>query len=162
MSVFSIRKAKPEDNGLIFKFIKDLAQYENMEDCVETTEEMLFDSLFVKNAAEVLIAQENGEPVGYALYFFNFSTFSGRRGLYLEDLYISPEYRAKGYGKAIFVYLAQLAGEAGCARMEWVCLDWNTPSQRFYRSIGAQQQSQWIIHRLDKDGIHKLAETAGE
>lgn len=160
MSVFTIRKALPEDAGLIYRFIMELARYEKMEDCVEANEEILYDSLFVRNAAKALIAEEDASPVGYAIYFNNFSTFTGRPGIYLEDIYVTPAVRGKGYGKAMFNYLARVAEETGCARVEWACLDWNAPSLKFYASLGAQSMPSWVLHRLSKDGINHLAEAA--
>ncbi len=160
MSVFTIRKAVPEDAGLIYRFIMELAVYEKMEDCVACNEQILHDSLFVRNAAKALIAEEDGNPVGYAIYFNNFSTFTGKPGLYLEDIYVTPSVRGKGYGKALFNHLAKVAEETDCARMEWACLDWNAPSLKFYKSLGAQSMPSWILHRLTDDGIHNLAQAA--
>ncbi len=158
MSTFNIRNALPEDTALLYRFIMELARYEKMEDCVETNEEILHDSLFVRNAAKALIAEEDGIPVGYAIYFNNFSTFTGRPGIYLEDIYITPAVRGKGYGRAIFNYLARVAEETGCARMEWACLDWNTPSLQFYAGLGAKGMTSWVLHRLSRDGICRLAD----
>ena len=125
---------------------------------MEATEEILHQSLFVKKAANVLIAEEDGTPIGYALYFYNFSTFLGKPGLYIEDVFILPEYRAKGYGTKIFRYLAKTALEEGCARMEWICLDWNAPSLQFYRNMGAVPMEEWTVQRLTEDTLRKVAE----
>jgi GNAT superfamily N-acetyltransferase len=132
------RSAERKDVGLILKFIKGIADYEHMSDEVVATEQLLEEWIFDKHAAEVIFVMEDGREVGFALYFYNFSTFVGRAGLYLEDIFVWPEYRGKGYGKALFEKLASIAVEKGCGRFEWVCLDWNEPSIRFYRSNGAQ------------------------
>ncbi|MBC8570309.1 GNAT family N-acetyltransferase [Zongyangia hominis] len=155
---FSIRFAGEEDVGLILRLITELAAYEKMEDQVVATEETLRDSLFVGHHAEVLIAEYRGEPVGFALFFHNFSTFLGKAGLYLEDLYLRPEVRGKGFGRALFTALARLAVERDCGRMEWACLDWNIPSIRFYKAMGAVPMSEWTVHRLTGDALRSLAE----
>lgn len=157
MSGFKLRKAQPEDVGLVLSFICQLAEYEKMLDQVEADEETLYHSLFVKKAAHVLIAEEDGEPVGFALYFFNFSTFVGRPGLYIEDVFIRPEYRGKGYGKAIFRHLANVALDENCGRMEWICLDWNESALRFYRSMGAVPMDEWTVQRLNDDKLREVA-----
>lgn len=146
---FNIRTAEPSDNALIFRFIKELAEYEKLGDRVVATEEILYQSLFVKKQAEVIIAQEQGRPVGFALYFHNFSTFFGKANLYLEDLYVIPKYRGKGYGKALLVCLAQIATERDCERLDWWCLNWNEPSIAFYKSLGARPMSEWTVFRLE-------------
>ena len=130
-------KAERKDVPLILEFIKCIAQYEKMEKEVEATVELLEEQLFDKQRAEVIFALDNGKEVGFALFFHNFSTFVGKSGLYLEDLFVFPEYRGKGHGKALFMELVRIASERECGRMEWVCLNWNTPSIAFYRSIGA-------------------------
>lgn len=127
-----------------------------MEDAVITSAEELREQLFVKENAQVLIAEEAGTAIGFALYFFNFSTFVGRAGLYLEDLYIEPEYRGKGYGKQLFVQLATLAKEKNCGRMEWSVLNWNTPAISFYKSLGAVPMDEWTVYRLDEKALQKL------
>ena len=137
MHRFTIRPAQPEETGLVLEFIKKLAAYEKCSDEVVADEATLYQSLFVEKSAEVVFAEEDGVVIGFALFFHNFSTFVGRKGLYLEDLFIIPEKRGLGYGKAILKYLADIAVERNCGRMEWICLDWNTPSLAFYRSIVA-------------------------
>lgn len=151
-----IRKAVREDAPLILEFIKGIARYEKMENDVEATEETLEEQLFDKERAEVIFAMEDGKEVGFALFFHNFSTFVGRAGLYLEDLYVYPEYRGKGYGKALFMELVRIACERRCGRMEWVCLNWNTPSIDFYRSMGAVPLDEWTTYRLDKETLSRL------
>lgn len=151
-----IRKAVREDAPLILEFIKGIARYEKMENDVEATEETLEEQLFDKERAEVIFALEDGKEVGFALFFHNFSTFVGRAGLYLEDLYVYPEYRGKGYGKALFMELVRIACERRCGRMEWVCLNWNTPSIDFYRSMGAVSLDEWTTYRLDKEALSRL------
>lgn len=151
-----IRKAVREDAPLILEFIKGIARYEKMENDVEATEETLEEQLFDKERAEVIFAMEDGKEVGFALFFHNFSTFVGRAGLYLEDLYVYPEYRGKGYGKALFMELVRIACERRCGRMEWVCLNWNTPSIDFYRSMGAVSLDEWTTYRLDKEALSRL------
>ena len=152
-----IRKAVREDTALILEFIRGIAKYEKMENEVEATVEMLEEQLFDKGRAEVIFAMEKDKEVGFALFFHNFSTFVGRAGLYLEDLYVYPEYRGKGYGKALFMELVNIASERRCGRMEWVCLNWNTPSIEFYRSLGAVPLDEWTTYRLDEKGIERLA-----
>ncbi len=146
--MFEIRKAREDEAGLVLDFIKKIAAYEKMIDEVEADEASIYDSLFVKHDAEVVFGCEDGIPVGFALFFHNFSTFVGRKGLYLEDLFVIPEKRGKGYGKALLLYLVNLAKERNCGRMEWVCLDWNEPSIKFYKSLGAKAMDEWTIYRL--------------
>ncbi|MBR3915772.1 MAG: GNAT family N-acetyltransferase [Bacteroidaceae bacterium] len=153
-----IRKAVREDAELVLDFIKGIARYEKMEDEVEATVEMIEEQLFDKGRAEVIFAVENGREVGFALFFHNFSTFVGRSGLYLEDLFVLPEYRGRGYGKALFLELVRIARERNCGRMEWVCLDWNKPSIDFYRSMGAVPLDEWTTYRLAGDALARLAE----
>lgn len=157
MEGFSIRRAEEKDCGLILYFIRELAAYERMSGEVVATGELLKEWLFEKRSAEVLFACENGKEVGFALFFHNFSTFVGRAGLYLEDLYVLPESRGKGYGKALLKRLAAIAVERGCGRMEWVCLDWNKPSMDFYRSLGAIPMDEWTIWRVAGETIDQLA-----
>ncbi|MBP9994520.1 MAG: GNAT family N-acetyltransferase [bacterium] len=156
MSSFTIRKAEENEAGLVLEFIKKLAVYEKMIDEVEADEATIHDSLFVKRDAEVVFGCEDGVPVGFALFFHNFSTFVGRKGLYLEDLFVIPEKRGLGYGKALLLHLARLAKERHCGRMEWVCLDWNTPSINFYKSLGAKPMNDWTIYRLDERSLGEL------
>lgn len=156
----TFRFAGRKDVPLILQFIKDLAAYEKMEDQVVATEELLTEWIFEKQKAEVLFAVEEGEEVGFALFFHNFSTFLGRAGLYLEDLFVKPEFRGKGYGKALLGRLAQIAKERGCGRMEWWCLDWNRPSIDFYRSLGAEPMDEWTVYRLTGDTLDHMAEVS--
>lgn len=153
------RTATPTDTALILHFIKELAQYEKMLDQVVATEDTLRRSLFEQHQAEVIFVLHEGKEVGFALYFHNFSTFVGRAGLYLEDLYVMPEYRGLGYGKGLLRRLAQIAVERHCGRMEWVCLDWNTPSIGFYRSLGAQPMDDWTIYRLAGPSLQAMADS---
>ncbi len=155
---FYIRFAQEKDTALILYFIKSLAEYEKMLPDVEATEDILKDSLFVKKQAEVIIGEYKGEAVGFALFFHNFSTFRGKAGLYLEDLFVKPEQRGKGFGKAILKFLAQTAKQRNCPRFEWCCLDWNTPSINFYKSIGAKPLEDWTIFRLTGEELNKFAE----
>lgn len=154
------RTATPNDVPLILYFIKELAVYEKMLDEVVATEEILTEWIFNKHSAEVIFVLHEGKEVGFALYFHNFSTFVGRAGLYLEDLYVMPEYRGMGYGKGLLRRLAQIAVERGCGRMEWLCLDWNKPSIDFYRSLGAQPMDDWTIYRLAGESLKQMAEKA--
>lgn len=158
MDQLSFRWANENDCGLILFFIKELAAYENMLDEVVATEELLQEWIFEKKRAEVIFACEGQKEVGFALFFHNFSTFLGRSGLYLEDLFILPEYRRRGYGKAMLKKLAKIAVERGCGRFEWWCLDWNRPSIDFYLSLGAKAMSDWTVYRIDGDTLWGLAE----
>ena len=152
------RFAEEKDVALILQFIRELAEYENMLDEVVATEELLHEWIFEKNKAEVIFVMDEGKEVGFALFFHNFSTFVGRGGLYLEDLYVYPEYRGKGYGKALFLELVRIANERKCGRMEWVCLNWNTPSIEFYRSMGAVALDEWTTYRLTEGTIGRLTD----
>ena len=152
-----IRIATKEDAALVLSFIRELAEYEKMLDEVAATEQTVREWVFDKGSAEVVFLLEEGTEVGFALFFHNFSTFVGRSGLYLEDLYVKPAYRGKGYGKALLQYLAKLAVERGCGRFEWCCLDWNAPSIAFYRSLGARPMDEWTIYRVDGEALKKLA-----
>lgn len=154
---FNIRPAQPGEEGLVLEFIKRLAEYEKCANEVVADEATLHQSLFMERSAEVVFAEEDGVPVGFALFFHNFSTFVGRKGLYLEDLFIIPEKRGKGYGKALLKYLAQLAVERNCGRMEWICLDWNKPALKVYRSIGAIPMDEWTVQRLNEDTLKQFA-----
>lgn len=151
-----IRKAERGDAALILEFIRGIAAYEKMENDVVATVELIEQQLFDNRRAEVIFAMEDGKEVGFALFFHNFSTFVGRSGLYLEDLFVYPEYRGKGYGKALFLELVRIAHERGCGRMEWVCLNWNSPSIDFYRSMGAVPLNDWTTYRLAGDAISRL------
>ena len=154
---FTIRFALPEDVSTILQFVKDLADYEKMRDEVVATEALLQEWIFEKQKAEVLIGEFEGEPVGFALFFHNFSTFLGRAGIYLEDLYIKPSARGKGYGKMMLCQLAKLAVERNCGRLEWWCLDWNSSSISFYLSLGAEPMSDWTVYRITGDTLSSLA-----
>lgn len=157
MPSFNIRSAKETEAGLILEFIKKLAAYEKCSDEVVADEATIYNSIFVEKAAEVVFAEEDGVVIGFALFFHNFSTFVGRKGLYLEDLFIIPEKRGLGYGKAILKYLAKIAVERNCGRMEWICLDWNAPSLAFYRSIGAVPMDEWTVQRMHENVVKTFA-----
>ncbi len=155
--MFQIRKATAQDTPVIFDLIKKLAVYEKLEKDVVTTVEELQENIFTRKFAEVLMAEENGKSVGFALYFYNFSTFVGKPGIYLEDLFVEHEYRGKGYGKKLLIALAQMAHEKNCGRLEWSVLDWNTPAIEFYKSLGAQPMEGWTVFRLSESEIKNLA-----
>ena len=157
MKAFAIRPAKPDDAGVILDLIRRLAAYERCEKDVVADEATLRHSLFVERSAEAVLAEEAGLVVGFALFFHNFSTFLGRAGIYLEDLFVLPEYRGKGYGKALLKKLAQITVERGCGRLEWACLDWNQPSIDFYRSLGAVPMDEWTTYRLTGDTLLEMA-----
>jgi GNAT superfamily N-acetyltransferase len=155
---FHIRPAHVEDVPIILELIRDLATYERAPDEVTATEEQLIDVLFGERpAAEVLLAFERKTPVGFAVYFYNFSTWLGRPGLYLEDLFVKPDKRGKGYGRALLVELAKTARDRECGRMEWAVLDWNQPAIKFYRALGAKPMHEWTVFRLARDEIARLA-----
>jgi GNAT superfamily N-acetyltransferase len=157
-----IRPAQVQDCELILSFIKELAVYEKLEHELVATPEILAETLFgPKTYAEVLIAEYDGKPVGYALFFHSYSTFNGRPGIYLEDVYVQPALRGKGIGKALMSYLAKLAVERKCSRFEWSVLDWNAPSIAFYRSIGAQPMEGWTVQRLTGPALEALAAQSG-
>ncbi len=156
---FTIRPATIADIRIILELIRALATYERAPDEVTATEERLAEVLFGKKpAAEVLLAFENTRAVGFAVFFHNFSTWLGRPGLYLEDLFVRPEDRGKGYGRALLVHLAKIARERGCGRMEWAVLDWNEPAIDFYRKLGAKPMDDWTVFRLTRGKIAKLAD----
>ena len=157
-SGINFRYAGRSDVPLILRFIKELADYEKLQDEVVADEKTLEEWLFDRQKAEVIFALEDGKEVGYALFFHNFSTFLGRAGIYLEDLYIQPEYRGRGHGKGLLKKLASIAVERGCGRLEWSCLDWNRPSIDFYLSLGAQPMSDWTVYRLAGSTLTELAE----
>ena len=156
-SILTFRYATREDIGLILHFIKELADYEKMSNAVVAEEKTLEEWIFNKQIAEVIFAVRDGKEIGFMLFFYNFSTFLGKAGIYLEDLYIMPEYRRKGYGTAMFKKLANIALEQGCGRLEWSCLDWNKPSIDFYLSLGAIPMSEWTVYRLSGEAISALA-----
>lgn len=153
-----IRVALPEDTTAILSLIKELATYEKLLDQLVATEETLREWMFGKKIAEALIAELNDEPVGYALFFHNFSTFLGRAGMYLEDLYVRPSARKMGIGRKLFATVARIARERNCGRLEWVCLDWNKQSIDFYLSLGAKPLDDWTIYRLTDADISNLAD----
>jgi len=158
---FRIRPAGVDDVPVILELIRDLATYERAPDEVTATEEQLVDVLFgERRAAEVLLAFEGESPVGFAVYFYNFSTWLGRPGLYLEDLFVKPEKRGKGYGRALLVELGKIARDRGCGRMEWAVLNWNAPAIKFYRALGATPMDEWTVFRLTRDEIGRLADAA--
>ena len=154
----TFRYAERKDVPLILQFIKDLAEYEKMLDEVVADEATLEEWIFDQKKAEVLFAMEEEKEVGFALFFHNFSTFLGRAGLYLEDLFVQPEHRGKGYGKRILQKLAAIAVERKCGRLEWWCLDWNQPSIDFYLSLGAEPMSDWTVYRIAGDTLQNLAQ----
>jgi len=158
MSQTKFRFADGRDTALILDFIRALAAYEKMSDQVVADEALLREWIFEKKKAEVIFAMENGKEIGFALFFHNFSTFLGRAGLYLEDLFVMPEYRGRGHGKALIRELARIAVERGCGRLEWCCLDWNQPSIDFYLSLGAVPMDAWTTYRLTGERLTDFAE----
>lgn len=154
---FTIRKAERKDVALLLEFIKGIARYEKLENEVIADHATLESEMFDHQRAEAVFAVVDGREVGFALYFFNFSTFLGHSGLYLEDLFVWPEYRGRGYGKALLLHLVGIAREKHCGRMEWTCLDWNKPSIDFYLSLGAIPMDQWTVYRLDAKALENLA-----
>ena len=160
MEKFTIRAAAVADVPVILDLIRALATYERAPNDVIATEEGLAEVLFGKKpAAEVLLAFENETAVGFAIFFHNFSTWLGRPGLYLEDLFVKPEHRGKGYGRALLIHLAKIARDRNCGRFEWAVLDWNEPAIQFYRKLGAKPMDEWTVFRLTRDGIAKLADS---
>ncbi len=157
MSQLKLRFATENDTKAILDFIKGLADYEKMSDDVVATEELLKEWIFEKKKAEVILAEAEGTEVGFALFFHNFSTFLGRAGIHLEDLYVKPEYRGKGYGKALLKEVARIAVERECGRLEWSCLDWNQPSIDFYLSLGAKPMDGWTDYRVTGETLVELA-----
>lgn len=154
---FTLRFATKKDTEIILNFINGLAQYENLSNEVTATKDILEEFLFEKKMAEVVIGEFNGEPVGFVLFFHNFSTFLGRPGIYLEDLYVKPEMRGKGFGKMLLSFLAKLAIERKCGRFEWSCLNWNEPSIKFYKQMGAKAMNEWTIYRTCDEALKNLA-----
>lgn len=154
---FDLYFAEESDTPIILEFIRELAQYEKLLHEVTATEEILRESLFERKSAEVIIGEYEGKPVSFALFFHNFSTFLGKPGIYLEDLYVKPEMRGKGIGKIMLSFLAQLAVEHKCGRLEWWCLDWNEPSVQFYKQIGAVPMEDWTVFRVCGDALEDLA-----
>ena len=153
-----IRFATTQDIPIILDFIKKLAEYEKMSDEVVATEELLNEWIFQKQKAEVIFALEDGKEVGFALFFHNFSTFLGKAGIYLEDLFVLSEYRGRGHGKALLSRLAEIACERGCGRLEWSCLDWNKPSIDFYLSLGASPMEDWTVYRVTGEKLIQLSQ----
>ncbi len=154
----AIREARADDAALILRFIRELAIYEKAESSVQTDEAGVRESLFGVNAtARALICEANGEAIGYAVYFYNYSTWLGRNGIYLEDLYVSPSNRGSGAGKALLQHIARIAVAEGCGRFEWSVLDWNTPAIDFYEAVGAKPQSEWTVYRLDGEALKAFA-----
>ena len=151
-----IRNAEVNDIPTLLALIQELADYEKLSNEVVATEDLLKHWLFEKDRAEAIILEVDQTVIGFALYFHNFSTFLGKAGLYLEDLYIKPDYRHKGYGKQVFKYLAKLTLERGCGRMEWSVLDWNAPSIQFYQSLGAKPMDEWTTYRLTENDLKAL------
>ena len=158
MKDFRIRQAERKDCAVILSFIQALAEYENMSDEVVADADLLEEWIFDKQKAEVIFAVVDGKEVGFALYFHNFSTFLGRAGIYLEDLFVLPEYRGNGYGKALLQRLAAIAVERGCGRLEWSCLDWNQPSIDFYLSLDAVRMEDWTTYRMTGEVLKNFAE----
>lgn len=154
---FTIRFATKEDVGTVFNMIKELATYEKLLGNSEATEDLLQESLFKRNVAETLIGEYEHKPVGYAIFFYNISSFLGRVGIFIEDLYVKPEMRRKGFGKAMFSFIAKLAVERNCARLEWSCLDWNKPSIAFYRNMNAIALEEWTMYRVAGKSLKELA-----
>src|SRR5436853_5875973 len=160
---FKIRTATIVDVPIILELIRALATYERAPNEVTSTEDQLIDVLFGKKpAAEVLLAFEDDTPIGFAVFFHNFSTWLGRPGLYLEDLFVKPEHRGKGYGRALLIHLAKIARDRNCGRFEWAVLDWNEPAIQFYRKLGAKPMDEWTVFRLKGDGIAKLADAKAD
>lgn len=154
---FTLEDASINDAEKILELIYEIADYEKLTDQVIATKESLIESIFVKKRAFVILAKFKDEVIGYMLYFYNFSTFTGGSNLYLEDLYLKPQYRHNGYGKMMFKILAQIAIKEKANRIDWVCLDWNKPSLKFYQSIGAKPLNNWVVHRLEGNDIINLA-----
>ena len=157
----TIRQAVEADVPLIYDFIVKMAEYERLSDEVDITPESLRCSMFEHHQAEAVIGEFEGQAVGFALYFYNFSTFKGRHGLYLEDIFVDKEWRGRGFGKRMFMHLVELAVERGCRRMEWVVLDWNKPSIEFYKSLGAVAMSDWSVFRLTEEVMQGLVQSGG-
>ena len=148
----SVRPAETADIGAVYEMIRELAAYEKLEDMISGTEEDLRRSLFEERSANALIAESDGKPVGYCIYFYNFSTFKCRKGLFIEDIYVKPEYRGEGLGRCMLLYLADKAKRENCGRMEWNCLEWN-PTEEFYKKMGAERINDWDIFRVDESGF---------
>jgi len=154
----SLRFAEEKDIAIILEFIRGLAEYEHLLDTVKINEADLKEYIFEKKLIEVVIGEFDGTPAGFALFFYNYSTFLGKPGIFIEDLFVKPEFRGRGLGKILFSFLAKIAVERNCGRLEWLCLDWNKPSIEFYKKQGAQPRDEWTTYRITGDGIKKLAE----
>ena len=154
---FTIRFAEENDARIVLDMVRELAAYEKLVDNLEATEELFSESLFQRGVAEALIGEYEGKPVGYAIFFHNFSSFTGRIGLYIEDIYVKPEMRGKGFGRAMFAYIAKLAVERKCGRLEWSCLDWNKPSIAFYEKMDAKRLEDWTMYKLSGDALQRMA-----
>lgn len=154
----ALRFAEKKDTALIYEFIRGLAEYENLLDTVKITEAEIEKYVFEKKLIEVVIGEYDGVPAGFILFFHNFSTFLGKPGIFIEDIFVKPEFRGKGLGKIFFSFLSKIAIERDCARIEWTCLDWNKTSIEFYKSRGAKPLDEWTVYRLSIDEIKKLAE----
>lgn len=158
MDKLIIRNVREDEISILLSLIKEIAEYEKMSDQVIVTEDILRESIFKNNRANALILEVDNKEIGYCIYFYNFSTFIGRGGLYIEDIFIKKEYRGKGFGSEIFKFLAKKAKDEGLKRMEWSCLNWNEPSIKLYKSLGAIPMDEWTVYRLTEDKINKLAE----
>ncbi len=159
--MLTIRTSTPDDVPLIQQFIRDLAEYERSpESAVATQEDLMRDGFGPEPKYRCLIAEWNGEPAGFAFFFYNYSTWQGRPGLYLEDLFVKPKFRGKGIGKSLLLHLAKIAVAENCGRFQWQVLDWNTPAIDFYKSLGAEMMSEWLTMRVEGENIRKLAELA--
>lgn len=160
MEHFIIRAVAPSETTIVYRFIRELAEYEKLEHTITATEEDIHEALFgARPSAEAVLAFWDGTPVGFALYFTSFSTFVGRPGIYLEDIYVQPDYRGKGIGKAVLAYLAQLAKQRRYGRIEWSVLDWNEPAIQFYMNLGAVPMDEWTVFRLTGDSLERLGTT---
>jgi len=159
---FKIRFAERNDVPLILEFIKELAAYEKLSDQVTATEEIIEESIFERKAAEVIFGEYNDSPVAFAIFFHNFSSFVGKPGIYLEDLFVKPEFRRMGIGKIMLSYIAKLCVERNCGRLEWSCLDWNKPSIEFYKQMGAIPMDEWTAYRVSGNPLYNLADRFNE
>jgi GNAT superfamily N-acetyltransferase len=154
---FRVRFAQEEDSAELFAMVRELAEYEKLLGCFEATEQLIRKALFERHIAEALIAEFKGEAVGYAVFFYNFSTFVGRPGIYIEDIYVKPKMRGRGFGKSMFSFIAKLAVERNCGRLEWACLDWNAPSIAFYKKMSAAEMDEWTLYRLTGKALENVA-----
>lgn len=157
-----IREAQPKDSGLILALIRAIAKYEKLEHMVTATEEDIHRTLFEEDYASAVLAEEDGTTAGFALFYYNYSTFQGKPGIHLEDIFVYPEFRGKGYGKALFRHVAEIAVKKGCGRMEWTCLNWNENAKGFYKSMGAQPLEDWTVFRLSGTALNQAAGESGQ